>query len=144
MAIKDIGKFQCRHKRQHKAIQVNICKWCKEKFERPSCWTDPSFCSPWCARRFIQKNYAGKNSKNYKHGLDSKGYKRVGSANNRRLEHRVIMEKVLGRKLERTEWVHHKNGNKLDNDKSNLVLVVADTHFTEVECPHCHNDFRIK
>jgi len=88
MAIKDIGKFKCKHKRKHKNVKVINCDWC--------------------------------------------------------LEHRIVMEKYLGRKLKRTEWVHHINGNKLDNRLKNLCLVLSDTHFTELECPFCNNKFRIK
>ena len=39
MAIKDVGKFKCHHKMPHKNIKVLTCLWCKEKFERPSCWS---------------------------------------------------------------------------------------------------------
>lgn len=38
------------------------------------------------------------------------------------------MEQFLGRRLGRNEYVHHRNGNTLDNRMENLELVDAATH----------------
>lgn len=38
------------------------------------------------------------------------------------LEHRLVMEKMIGRYLDPKEVVHHKDGNRLNNDPSNLQL----------------------
>lgn len=37
-------------------------------------------------------------------------------------QHRLVMERYIGRHLLPSESVHHKNGNRLDNNLSNLEL----------------------
>ena len=59
-------------------------------------------------------------------------------------EHRLVMEKYLGRKLEEWEVVHHKNGIKTDNRIVNLEIVVRKNHYGTVRCPHCLKEFLIK
>ena len=61
--------------------------------------------------------------------LDSKGYRLVYNPLhpyrnkwNYVLEHRIVMEHSIGRYLKPEERVGHKDGNKLNNDISNLIL----------------------
>lgn len=44
------------------------------------------------------------------------------------LEHRLVMECLIGRFLERHEIVHHKDGNRLNNDPGNLELMTQKEH----------------
>ena len=44
------------------------------------------------------------------------------------LEHRVLMERKLGRKLSADEQVHHVNGVRNDNRLENLELIDRDEH----------------
>lgn len=46
----------------------------------------------------------------------------------RTLEHRYVMEGILGRALSQDEVVHHLDGNKSHNDPSNLELQTNEEH----------------
>ena len=44
--------------------------------------------------------------------------------------HRVVMEQALGRPLLPNEIVHHRDGDKWNNDPSNLVVMTQSEHLT--------------
>lgn len=71
-----------------------------------------------------------------------KGTRTIGSAGYV-FEHRLVMEKFLGRLLLPGEKVHHRNGIKDDNRLKNLQLIANKPHYGEVDCPACHYKFLI-
>lgn len=102
-----------------------------------------------------RKNVMSSRSKTQKRGedhhlwkggkYDKDGYKMVSNGKGKyRFEHRVVVEKHIGRKLSPNENVHHKNGVKDDNRISNLEIVAHSSHFGEVVCPHCKKKFKLK
>lgn len=61
--------------------------------------------------------------------LDSAGYVRLTGESER--EHRLIMQRIIGRKLKTDEHVHHIDGNKTNNKPSNLQIISASEHHKE-------------
>ena len=57
-----------------------------------------------------------------------KQYKAIKKDKTVKSEHRLIMESILGRELRTDEIVHHIDGDKWNNNPSNLMIVTREEH----------------
>ena len=105
------------------------CKRCNKLF-RPRT-VKRKYCSKECYWIYRSNNIIGDKHPNWTGGssMTVNGYRHTwASSKNRVLEHRHVMEQHLGRKLKRSEHVHHINHNKTDNRIENLRVLTHDEH----------------
>lgn len=128
------------------------CIKCGKIFKKYPCYfkTRPGkFCSKKCMLKFNSIDWKinnpvknidlsgrnnpmyGKTPHNYNPNGSKRrdGYIRVTIHNKRKLKHRVLFEKAIGRKLRSNEVVHHINGDNTDNNINNLLAMTQSTHF---------------
>lgn len=103
---------------------MKTCETCKQEFGRrphEAYWQyeQRRFCSKKCVRRVLKPDALL---------APSSRYRQTKVGGQKRDTHRAVMEQVLGRPLLRTEIVHHKNHDKLDNRPENLEVLTAKEH----------------
>lgn len=78
----------------------------------------------YCSVKCRDKGEVGARSPAWKGGRQKHGryIKILVGKNKREFEHRLVMEKRLGRKIKKGEVIHHINGDGRDNRIKNLVL----------------------
>ena len=133
----------------HPSVKFIIfkCNWCKNPFEKMGSYYKKQkkrvknaccFCSRSCKSKWIAsiKFQKGKKHPKWQGGIriNSNGYRMIyfpehpHNIKNYVYEHRLIMEKRLGRILKKDEHIHHKNGNTLDNRTENLQIFSNSKH----------------
>jgi len=60
--------------------------------------------------------------------MANKLYKAINKNGEVRSEHRIVMERILGRRLSFNEVVHHIDGDKNNNSPDNLMVVTRQEH----------------
>jgi len=122
-------------------MKTKICKQCGKEFIKDSRisyekYSRQRFCSKTCGlysrKGEVRPNKTGENHPGWKGGRRKieNGYIIVSrpkhpycQSHGYILEHRLVMEKHLGRYLHPKEIVHHINGHKTDNRIENLELI---------------------
>ena len=99
-------------------MKIQTCEQCGHDYlpsRGPSKSRRQRFCSNHCRGIALRPNYKG----GY---VTTAGYRCIYVKGRRFLEHRHVMEQHLGRPLLRSDVIHHKNCDKLDNRIENLEI----------------------
>lgn len=115
--------YECYHKGDRIDYGTRKCKQCGKDFTIPVKRPQKEFCNYKCASAYKHDNctprpWKGKDGYRYLHIM---GRGKVQ-------EHVLIMEEHIGRRLEKTEVVHHIDGTRDNNDISNLLLLTRSEH----------------
>ena len=104
-----------------KNINLN-CEYCGTPIVRDSHHRNKRFCTVQCAIKYRKEHMQRKG------WVTDCGYKAFSIDGRTVLEHVMVAEKSLGRKLMRNEVVHHKDFNRLNNSIENLEVMTRGEH----------------
>lgn len=132
-----------------------VCDYCGKEYTSYQCGKYNHFCSIECRRvgaylmsqnitpedrerrskQIIRVNKTINNDKEHLErradNLRGRGSGKSYTKRNGKHEHRLVVEKMLGRPLKPGEIVHHKDGDKHNNDPDNLEVMTQSEHIKE-------------
>jgi len=105
-----------------------VCSFCGNNLKRRKCNTD-GYKNYYCNKKCEAKHRTfGENTELKGSYTDMGGYKYHKINGKYRAEHRIVVEREIGRTLESYEFIHHLNGIRKDNRIENLTIVTNKTH----------------
>lgn len=126
---------------KHKPPVIIKCDRCGQEFKRlASAVREHNFCSAECSREWLSERMS---AMNVERNPDRMTFEtrtklrkaRLGTGAGKTYErtygrhtHRIIAERMLGRKLRPDEVVHHIDGNKRNNAPENLMVLTRAEH----------------
>ena len=114
------------------------CESCPATFHRPAHWRSRPNTGRYCSNecRLAALNKLPKwNIGNRTAQVTPKGYIRVWDGTRYVMEHVLVMEQWIGRKLLPRERVHHVDGDRSNNARSNLLLYASQRDHLWAEHP---------
>jgi hypothetical protein len=102
---------------------IKPCAWCGEFIKPIQQFKNGRFNGWHSPTKYHADCYLKQKSETARGRLNKDGYVIIGNPQKR--QHRLVMERVLGRKLRSWETVHHKNGIRHDNRVENLELRIG-------------------
>jgi hypothetical protein len=114
--------------KRHRSRKIVPCSNCGADVDVIKSRKSGACCSAECLKAV--RTMVGESNPAWKGGrqIHPQGYILVRHNGTYILEHRLVMEKHLGRELASSEVVHHKNENKTDNRIENLQLTSGSEH----------------
>lgn len=114
-----------------KSLKKKICRQCKKPRQL--------YQSGFCYECYLEVDKKREARKKETRNIDNRGYVRVYDENgNYVLEHRLVMARHLGRELKKEEVIIWRDGDRTNNDLSNLMLGFKNgTPLEKLVCEEC-------